>query len=75
MKHLKLNPNLERHDDLFEKLVSVHEGLDNAESRKIDAKIILLLANHIGDINVLSEAIDMAAGLSDQPTQETGNQG
>ena len=68
MKHLKLNPNLERHDDLFEKLVSVHEGLDNAESRKIDAKIILLLANHIGDINVLSEAIDMAAGLSDQPT-------
>ena len=75
MKHLKLNPNLERHDDLFAKLVSVHEGLDNAESRKIDAKIILLLANHIGDINVLSEAIDMAAGLSDQPTQETRNQG
>ena len=75
MKHLKLNPNLERHDDLFEKLVSVHEGLDNAESRKIDAKIILLLANHIGDINVLSEAIDMAAGLSYQPTQETRNQG
>jgi len=58
MPGLNLETNLTKHDDLYERLIALHEGLSEAESRKASAKLILLLANHIGDEEVVIEAIE-----------------
>ena len=47
-------------DDFYERLVAAHRGLDDAQSTKLNAKLILLLANHIGDAAVLEQAIAAA---------------
>ena len=47
-------------DDLYQALVDAHEGLADAESRQMNARLILLLANHIGDLAVLQEAAALA---------------
>ena len=49
-----------RADDLYAELVSLYEGLDEAQSALASAKLILILANHIGDQDVLREACRMA---------------
>ena len=60
MTKLITKPNLASHDELYELLVDLHDGLSDAESRKVNAKLILLLANHIGDPDVVREAIKIA---------------
>lgn len=62
MTKLKTNPNLARPDDFYAELLSLHEGRSKAESDAINARLILLLANHIGDRKVLTEALQAAAG-------------
>jgi Protein of unknown function (DUF2783) len=47
-------------DDFYELLIDAHRGLDEARSAKLNAKLILLLANHIGDLSVLRAAIELA---------------
>jgi len=60
---MKLNtePNIERPDDFYEALIDLHRGLTEEQSRQRNARLILLLANHIGDMEVLSEAMKAAA--------------
>lgn len=58
MTRLRTAVNLSGHDDLFQALGELHQGLAPDESRKADAKLVLLLANHIGDPEVVAEAID-----------------
>ncbi len=53
----KTEDRLDRPDDLYQALVDAHDGLSEAESRQLNARLILLLANHIGDAGV-------AAGLA-----------
>ncbi len=53
-------PRLTDPDALFAALVAAHAGLDEAASRRLDARLVLLLANHIGDAAVLMEAIAVA---------------
>ena len=57
---LNTEPNLAQPDDAYEALVAVHRDLSPEQSRLLNAKLILLLANHIGDIGVLREAIAKA---------------
>lgn len=66
---LILDPNTERPDDLYEALVAAHEGLTKAESDALNARLILILMNHIGDAAVIREAIAAAkaAGQSRSP--------
>ena len=45
-------------DDFYARLIELHEGLSSEESHKINAKVILMLANHIGDTDVLYEVLD-----------------
>lgn len=45
-------------DDFYARLIEMHEGLSSEESHKINAKVILMLANHIGDTDVLYEVLD-----------------
>ncbi len=60
---MKLNtkPNIERPDDFYEALIELHRDLSEEQSRQLNARLILLLANHIGDMEVLSEAMEAAA--------------
>jgi hypothetical protein len=47
-------------DDFYDLLIDTHRGLDDAASRLVNARLILLLANHIGDMAVLREAMAAA---------------
>jgi hypothetical protein len=47
-------------DDFYEALIDTHRGLSDAQSALLNAKLILLLANHVGDIQVLREALQLA---------------
>lgn len=57
---LDTTPRIEDPDALFALLVEAHRGLDAAASRRLDARLVLLLANHIGDRRVVEEAIRLA---------------
>jgi len=54
---LNIEPNLERPDDFYEALIDAHRDLTREESELVNCKLILLLANHIGDADVLREAM------------------
>ena len=60
MAELILTPNLAGADDVYEQLVRMHEGLSDAESLKVWSKLVLTLANHIGDRAVIEQAIAVA---------------
>jgi Protein of unknown function (DUF2783) len=47
-------------DAFYEALIEAHNGLNDAQSEALNARLILLLANHIGDLRVLREALDAA---------------
>jgi hypothetical protein len=57
---LNTEPNLPAPDDFYDELIRLHAGLTDAESALVNAKLILLLANHIGDPDVLREAMAAA---------------
>jgi hypothetical protein len=51
-------------DDFYEQLIGTHQGLSDDHSRLLNARLVLLLANHIGDLDVLRQALAAArAGL------------
>lgn len=47
-------------DDFYEALIDTHHGLTDEQSLAVNARLVLLLANHIGDITVLREALAIA---------------
>ena len=47
-------------DDFYEALIDAHNGLTDEQSEGLNARLILLLANHIGDLRVLREALTAA---------------
>jgi hypothetical protein len=57
MPALILTPNLTRHDDIYERLVQMHDGLSEEQSLKLWAKLCLVLINHIGDQSAVIQAI------------------
>lgn len=61
MSDLILTPNISTPDDFYADLVAAHERLDKAESDALNARLVLVLANHIGDPAVLKQAIAAAA--------------
>ncbi len=58
---LDLSPNLTAPDDFYEALIGAHRNLTVEQSAMLNAKLILLLANQIGDLDVLRAAIAKAA--------------
>ena len=60
MQELNTAPNLPAPDDFYEELIGMHRGLTDAQSALVNAKFILLLANHIGDPAILRTAIAAA---------------
>jgi Protein of unknown function (DUF2783) len=57
---LKRDPNLADPDGLYAALIEAHSGLDEAESLALYSRLVLLLANHIGDPAVVREAVAVA---------------
>ncbi|MDD2880737.1 MAG: DUF2783 domain-containing protein [Rhodoferax sp.] len=49
-------------DDFYEALIDTHRDLSDEQSAMVNAKLVLLLANHVGDIAVLREAMALARG-------------
>ncbi len=57
---LILEPNLNSPDDFYEALIEAHRGLSVEQSGMLNAKLILMLANQVGDLAVLRAAIAKA---------------
>ena len=57
---LSTDSNFSKPDDAFRAIVEAHRGLSDAQSAELDAALVLILANHIGDLAVLGEAIALA---------------
>ncbi len=57
---LSTSSNFAKPDDAFRAIVEAHRGLSEAQSADFDAALVLILANHIGDIDVLRESIALA---------------
>jgi Protein of unknown function (DUF2783) len=57
---LSTSSNFVRPDDAFRAVVEAHRGLSDEQSAELDVALVLILANHIGDIGVLREAIELA---------------
>ncbi len=57
-------------DSFYDRLIAAHRGLSDADSRLVNARLILLLANHIGDLQVLGQALAAArAGVVSADTE------
>jgi hypothetical protein len=67
---LILTPNIQDPDTFYAALLACHDGLSQAESAAFNARLILILANHIGGQTELSQAMQ-AAMASDQTKRET----
>jgi hypothetical protein len=53
-------PNFSAPDDFYEALINAHQDLSMEESQAFNARLVLLLANHIGDLPILQEALQAA---------------
>ena len=60
MTDLILTPNIDGVDDFYAELIAAHEGLSKEDSDALNARLVLVLANHIGDREVLSQALKAA---------------
>ncbi|AYQ37457.1 MULTISPECIES: DUF2783 domain-containing protein [Burkholderia] len=60
MPSLDTRPRLADPDAFYEALIDMHRDLSDADSQLVNAKLILLLANQIGDADVLREAMTLA---------------
>ena len=68
---LILDPAITAPDDFYEALIAAHRDLSEAESRMLDARLILLLANQVGDTDILKAAIAKAReGVTTQQNRE-----
>jgi hypothetical protein len=57
---LNLSANINKPDDFYEKLIDMQRDLSEDEVQMANAKLILILANHIGDQQVIDAAIKLA---------------
>ena len=57
---LVTTPNLDAPDDFYEALIDTHRDLSTAESHALNARLVLLPANHIGSLPVLRQALQAA---------------
>jgi hypothetical protein len=60
--NLITTPHLSAPDDFYEALIDAHRDLELAQSHALNARLVLLLANHVGTQSVLKQALDAARG-------------
>ena len=59
MADLITQTNLPDPDLAYTAIIDAHRGLSDADSQELNARLVLILANHIGDTQVLAEALDL----------------
>jgi hypothetical protein len=59
---LMTTPNLTAPDEFYQALIETHQDLSLVQSQALNARLVLLLANHIGSLDVLREALRAAHG-------------
>jgi hypothetical protein len=60
MTTLVTSPNIPAPDDFYQALIEAHQDLSDEQSMALNARLVLLLANHVGDMQVLREALRLA---------------
>lgn len=68
-KQLNTEPNFANPDDFYAALTDVHRDLSQRDSERVNARLVLLLSNHIGDMQVIREALDIAADLEPEQNE------
>ena len=62
---MRSDPNIADPDSFYQAWIAAHEGLSDAESADLDARLVLLLANQVGDMAVLLDCIAAARAAAD----------
>lgn len=60
MPSLDLMPRVARPDDFYDMLIVAHEGLTHEESMRLNARLVFVLANQVGDFDSLQNAVAVA---------------
>jgi hypothetical protein len=60
---MKTQPNLQDADAFYEQLLDAHQGLSGEQAELFNARLILLLANQVGDAEVLRRCVAAAREL------------
>jgi hypothetical protein len=63
MNHLNTQANFTDADTFYAALTDTHRELTESQSEQLNARLILLLANHIGNNEVLTEALNLATRI------------
>src|ERR1700744_25329 len=71
---LLTSSNFAKPDDAFRAVVEAHRGLSDEQSADLDAALVLILANHIGDLDVLREALVLAKRRMVEASQQQQQQ-
>jgi len=67
---LKTDPRIAQPDEMHQTLLEAYRGLSDQEARKFTAKLFLILANHIGDIEVVRQAVALAGPTGSAPQKQ-----
>jgi hypothetical protein len=67
MTSLTTEPNFSAPDDFYEALIDAHRDLSADQSHALNARLVLLLANHIGSLDVLRDALQAARASQAAP--------
>jgi hypothetical protein len=59
-------PHLDAPDDFYEALIDSHRDLSEPQSHALNARLVLLLANHIGRLDILKQALQAARGSASE---------
>ncbi len=73
-RSMRTDPAIEDPDGFHARWIAAHEGLTEAQSFELNARLVLLLANQVGDAGVLGACIDAAAAPWRAPAG-TGSRG
>ncbi|WP_321396295.1 DUF2783 domain-containing protein [Emcibacter sp.] len=57
---LKMDANIKDPDGFYQSLIKAHEGLSDEESQAMNARLIIILANQVGDPETLQQALELA---------------
>ena len=64
---MKIEPNIPDPDGFYEALVNAHEGLSELDSAALNARLVLLLANQIGNQDMLLACVNAATARIRSP--------
>jgi hypothetical protein len=67
MNHLSTQSNFAAPDAYYEQLINAHQDLSTEQSHAMNAALVLMLSNHIGDIDVICDALAKARAIVEQP--------